>query len=64
MNKTPLECRAALIAARREWGQGQITEAQLYAVADTYIEAIKAYKKRTGNKKLSIPTRAYLIRAI
>lgn len=64
MQKTPLECKSALLAARQQWGQGLINEKQLYAVADEYIEAIKDYKNRTNNKKLRIPTASYLIRAL
>lgn len=63
-DKTPLECRAAVIAARQLYGQGQITEAELYAACDEYIAAIKTFKKRTGNKKLPIPTRSYILRAL
>lgn len=62
--KTPLECKSALLEARKQWGQQLITEAQLYTVANEYIEAIKAYKKRTNNKMLHIPTASYLIRAL
>lgn len=62
--KTALECRADVIAARQQYGRGEITEAQLYAVCDAYIDAIKAYKQRTGNKKLRIPTRSYILRAL
>jgi hypothetical protein len=62
--KTPLECRATVIAARIDFGQGRITEARLYAICDEYIDAIKEFKKRTGNKKLPVPTRSYLLRAL
>lgn len=60
---TPLELRDKVIEARRLWGQGQLTTDELNATADKYIDALKAYKKKTG-KKLSIPNRAYLLRAL
>lgn len=61
---TAQECRNQLIEAKQRFGRNEITTEQLYAAADAYIEAIKAYKKRTGNKKLPVPNRGYLIRAI
>lgn len=60
---TPLELRDKVIEARRLWGQGQITTDELNATADKYIDALKMYKKTTG-KKLTIPNRAYLLRAL
>ena len=62
--KTPLECKTALQLAKQRFGAGEISESELNTIADEYIAAIRAYKERTGNKKLRIPTRAYLIRAI
>lgn len=60
---TPLELRTKLIIAKQEYGQGNLTTDELYAIADEYIESLKVYKK-TKNKKLAIPSRAYLIRAL
>lgn len=61
---TALELRDAFIIARQEFGRGEIGIDELYAAADAYIESIKEYKKRTGNKKLRIPSRGYIIRAL
>ena len=61
---TAHECRNALIIARQQFGRGEVTIDQLYAAADAYIEAIKEFKKRTKNKRLKVPSRGYLIRAI
>lgn len=58
------EYRNQLIEAKQRFGRNEITQDDLYAAADAYIEAIKDFKKRTGNKKLSVPSRGYLIRAI
>lgn len=60
---TALELRNGLILAKKKFGQGLITESELYAVADKYIDALKAYKK-LKNAKLPIPSRSYLIRAL
>lgn len=60
---TPLELRSRLIDAKKEYGQGRITVEQLYEHADAYIDALKAYAKRTG-KKVPIPTPAHIIRAL
>lgn len=59
-----LDLRAKLQEAKQKFGRNEITLEQLYAAADAYIESIKAFKKRTGDKKLRIPDRGYLIRAI
>lgn len=61
---TPLQLRDELIKAKQMYGRGEIDIEKLYVAADAYIEAIKAFAKRTGNKKLRAPSRAYLIRAI
>lgn len=60
---TALELREKVIEAKRLFGQGLIDVDALYAAADAYIDALKAFKKRT-KAKLNIPTRAYLIRAL
>jgi len=60
----PQELRNQLITAKQQFGRQEITIEQLYAAADAYIESIKAFKKRTGDKKLRIPDRGYLIRAL
>ena len=60
---TPLELREKVIESKRLYGQGLIDVDALYAAADAYIEALKAFKKRT-HAKLSIPSRAYIIRAL
>jgi len=60
---TPLELRNEVITAKKKFGQGLITESELYAVADKYIDALKAYKK-SKQVKLPIPSRSYLIRAL
>ena len=58
-----MELRDKLIEAKRLYGQGAIDVDALYAAADAYIDALKAFKKRT-KAKLAIPSRAYIIRAI
>ena len=60
----PQELRNAFIATKHRWGRNEATVEELYAAADAYIEAIKEFKKRTKNKKLAVPTRAYLLRAL
>lgn len=60
---TALALRDRLIEAKQRWGRGEITTDELHAAADAYIDSLKAYKAATG-KKLSIPSRAYLIRAL
>jgi hypothetical protein len=62
-DNSPLVLRDALIVARQRFGQGQITVDSLYAAADAYIDALRQYK-RTAHKRMAIPSRAYLIRAI
>ena len=61
---SPMEYRNKLIEAKQQFGRSEITAAQLEAVADAYIESLKEFKKRTKNKKLRIPARGYIIRAI
>ena len=60
---SPLELREKVILARGRYNQGEITQEELYLAVDAYITALRAYKKRTG-KQLSIPSRAYLLRAL
>lgn len=60
---TTLELRTQAIEAKQRFGRGEISVDDLYAAADAYIAALKTYKKATG-KKLSITSRAYLIRAL
>lgn len=58
------EIRNKLIETKQRFGRGEVGIDELYAAADAYIAAIREYKKRTKNKRLSIPSRAYIIRAI
>lgn len=58
----PQEYRNQLIEAKQRFGRNEITTDQLYAAADAYIDAIKDFKKRTGNKKLPVPSRGHLLR--
>lgn len=60
---SPIDLRSKLQAARAAHQQGQIDIDALYAVADEYIAALRAYKTRTG-RRISIPSRAYIIRAV
>ena len=60
---TGLEYNTALKVAKAKYQAGEITIDELYAAADVYIKFLRDYKKRTG-KRLSIPSRAYLIRAV
>jgi hypothetical protein len=55
--------RDAVILARARYHRGEISVDALYAAADAYIAELRAYKKRTG-KRMSIPNRAYLLRAL
>jgi len=59
---TAQEYRNQLIAAKQRFGRNEITIDQLYAAADAYIESIKEFKQRTGNKKLPVPSRCQLMR--
>jgi hypothetical protein len=60
---TALTAREAMIAARARYYAGAGTEAEMNAAADAYIEALRVYRKLSG-KKFSIPSRAYILRAI
>lgn len=59
-----LDLKFKLQEAKQQFGRNEITIDQLYVAADAYIEALKEFKKRTKNKKLAIPNRGYLIRAL
>lgn len=59
---TAHDYRNQLIEAKQRFGRNEITSTQLYAAADAYINAIKEFKQRTGNKKLNVPTRGHLLR--
>lgn len=61
---TTLELRDRLLTAKQRFGRNEIGVNELYAAADAYIESIKEFKKRTGNKKLKVPSRSYIIRAL
>lgn len=58
-----IQLKAKMQEAKQRWGRGEITTDELYAVADEWIEQIRDYKKRSGNKKVRIPSRSYLIRS-
>jgi hypothetical protein len=60
---TPMQARTNLIQVRSAFAAGTATISQLYEAADLYITALKAYKKASG-KKVAIPSRAYVIRAL
>lgn len=60
---TPMDLRNQVIEARQKYGRGEITVTELHTVADRYIESLKEYK-RVKKVKLSIPSRAYLLRAL
>lgn len=55
--------RNKLIATRMQYHNSEATIEQLFAAADDYIAALKAYKKASG-KRFTIPSRSYLIRAL
>ena len=61
---TTLQLRDSLLTAKQQFGRNEIGLDELYAAADAYIESIKEFKKRTGDKKLRVPNRSYLIRAL
>lgn len=60
---TPMELRNQLIKAKKAFGRNEITINELHAAADKYIEALKKFKKEK-KAKISIPSRAYIIRAL
>ena len=60
---TAIELKEQLRLAKGAFHRGEIDIDALYAAADAYIEAIKAFKKRT-KAKISVPTRGYIIRAV
>lgn len=60
---TGLQWKAKMQEAKQKWGRGEITTGELYAVADEWIEYIREYKRTSGNKKLRVPSRSYLIRS-
>ncbi len=59
----PLAARARIIDARSRYQRGEATLEDLYAAADAYIAAIRAYGKATG-QRLPVPGRSYTIRAL
>jgi|LakMenEpi03Aug12_release.lakeMendotaPanAssembly.Ray.scaffolds.fasta_scaffold710929_2 hypothetical protein len=61
---TAMEYRNQLIETKKRFGQNAATIAELEAAADAYIAALVEFKQRTKNKKLRIPARGYIIRAI
>lgn len=60
---TPMELRNKVIEAKKAFGRNEITVDELNAIADKYIEALKKFKK-DKKAKITIPSRAYLIRAL
>lgn len=58
-----LDLRDKVIDLIHRQHRGEATVDDLYAAADAYIAGLRAYKKRTG-KRLTIPGRSYLIRAL
>lgn len=61
---TAHDYRNLAITAKQKWGRGEITMDEMCAAFDSYINAIKEFKERTKNKKLRVPDRGYLIRAL
>lgn len=64
--RTKAECWAArdrVLQVREQNQKGQATKAELDAAADAYIAAIKAHAVSTG-RRLPVPGRAYLLRAL
>jgi DNA-directed RNA polymerase sigma subunit (sigma70/sigma32) len=59
----PLELRQQVIEARIRFGHSEISIDELYRICDLYREAIREYSKRS-KKKIRIPSRAYLLRAL
>ncbi len=60
---SPLDLRARVLDVRSAYQSGQCPIEALYTAADDYIAALREYKKRTG-RKLTIPSRAYILRAL
>jgi hypothetical protein len=60
---TPMQARTHLIQTRAAYAAGSATIDQLYEAADAYITALKQYRKASG-KNVTIPSRAYVIRAL
>lgn len=62
--KTPMELRTEVIDVRRRHALGQASYDELVKKAEEYIDALKEWAKRTGNKKFKIPSVAYVLRAL
>jgi hypothetical protein len=61
---TPVhQARTALIDGAAANRRGELSIEDLYRLADAYIAAIKVHSRATG-KKLPVPGRAYVIRAL
>jgi hypothetical protein len=60
---TALELRQQVITARDKFNHGEIPVDDLYVACDLYREAIREYLKRT-KKRIKVPSRSYLIRAL
>ncbi len=58
-----LELKDKVIVVRNAYQHGQVPIEELYKATDAYIAALAEYKKRT-KRRISIPSRAYLIRAL
>lgn len=63
MNAPAWAAKDALEIARVQFLRGQITQDQLRAVAQVYVDAIIAFKKSTPRaKRLRVPTVTQLLR--
>ena len=58
-----IQLRDNVLTQRANYSRGLASLDDLYAAADAYIAALKAYRKASG-KRFTIPSRAYLLRAL
>lgn len=62
-NNEVLHLRSLLVEAIRSHRRGLLRLDALYEAADRYRDGIRQYAKAKG-RRMKIPTRAYLIRAL
>lgn len=63
-DETCWNARNALVDAKRDMLNGDGTVDDVYAAAEAYRDALKAWKKRTGRKKFRVPSVSQLIRQV
>jgi hypothetical protein len=63
-DETCWNARSALLDAKRDMLNGDSTIEAVYAAAAAYRDALKAWKKRTGNTRFRVPSVSQLIRQV